>query len=306
MFKTATSRILTLTLALCGAMAGVTRARADELHLKDGRVIVAEEVWEVGEAIWYRQGKIIASCAKAEIVRITRPKPAAETAAPSNPADPRARAGEPAGGEGQATRQVTRILLKGGMQIDADSVWEEPNRVGYRLGKMQTFIDRSEIERVVRDVTISEPQVAAANLPMRYSTGHRGLDQLIVNSASKYDLDPTLIYLVMRAESGFNHRAVSRVGARGLMQLMPGTAARLGVRNIHDPVQNVDAGTRYLRTLLELFNGDVNLALAAYNAGEGAVLKYGRRIPPYRETMNYVWRINTAYRRSMAVNQTGK
>ncbi|MBK7597895.1 MAG: lytic transglycosylase domain-containing protein [Acidobacteria bacterium] len=84
------------------------------------------------------------------------------------------------------------------------------------------------------------------------------------------------------------------------MQLMPGTARRLGVRNINDPVENVDAGTRYLRTLLEMFDGDVNLALAAYNAGEDAVLRYGRRIPPYRETRNYVWRINAAYRRSMA------
>ena len=103
----------------------------------------------------------------------------------------------------------------------------------------------------------------------------------------------------MREESGFNHRAVSRAGARGLMQLMPGTAQRLGVRNIHDPFENVEAGTRYLRSLLEMFNGDVNLALAAYNAGEDAVLRYGRRIPPYRETMNYVWRINTAYRRAV-------
>jgi soluble lytic murein transglycosylase-like protein len=126
---------------------------------------------------------------------------------------------------------------------------------------------------------------------------------LIIQSGDKYDIDPTLIYLVMREESRFNHRAVSRAGARGLMQLMPGTAARLGVRNIHDPVENVDAGTRYLRTLLEMFNGDVNLALAAYNAGEGAVLRHGRRIPPYRETINYVWRINTAYRRAMAANR---
>jgi len=295
----------------CVLLGGIS-ARADQLHLKGGRVLEVEEVWEAGDAIWYRQGKIIASCAKADVVKITKPKPApssSETVNPASPAGPKAKitsfadeAGKSANDAG-ATRKVSRIILKSGTQIDADTVWEEADRVSYRLGKMHTFIDRSEVERVIRDVAISEPKTAASSSPFRYTTGHRGLDQLIIYSADKYSLDPVLIYLVMREESGFNHRAVSRVGARGLMQLMPGTAAKLGVRNIHDPIQNVDAGTRYLRTLIEMFNGDVNLALAAYNAGEGAVLKYGRRIPPYRETMNYVWRINTAYRRAMAADQ---
>ena len=288
----------------------VISARADQLHLKDGRVLEVEEVWEVGDAIWYRQGKIIASCAKADVVRITKPKPAPETTASASPAEPKAKVTSSADESDRSandadvvTRKISRIILKGGTQIDADAVWEDADRVGYRLGKMHTFVDRSEVERVIHDVAISEQENAASNPQLRYTTGHRGLDRLIVYSADKYNLDPVLIYLVMREESRFNHRAVSRVGARGLMQLMPGTAAKLGVRNIHDPVQNVDAGTRYLRTLIEMFNGDVNLALAAYNAGEGAVLKYGRRIPPYRETMNYVWRINTAYRRAKAANQ---
>jgi hypothetical protein len=288
-------------------------ANADELHLKDGRVIEAEEIWEVGDAVWYRQGKIISSCAKTDVVRITKPKPTPTVADSATAEKPRAKVTAPAGessgsanGEEVVTRKVVRIFLKGGTQIDADSVWEDQERISYRLGKMQTFIDRADVERVIREVTISEQKNIASNPQFRYTTGHRGLDQLIVYSADKYGLDPTLIYLVMREESGFNHRAVSRVGARGLMQLMPGTAVKLGVRSIHDPVQNVDAGTRYLRTLLEMFNGDVNLALAAYNAGENAVLRYGRRIPPYRETMNYVWRINTAYRRAMAAHQSGK
>ncbi|MBK6795648.1 MAG: lytic transglycosylase domain-containing protein [Acidobacteria bacterium] len=186
-----------------------------------------------------------------------------------------------------------------GTQIDADAIWEDAGRIGYRLGKMQTFIDRAEVKSVLRDLVKNESEMPAGG-NLRYSTGHRGLDQLILYNSVKHDVDPMLIYFVMREESAFNHRAVSRVGARGLMQLMPGTARRLGVRNINDPVENVDAGTRYLRTLLEMFDGDVNLALAAYNAGEDAVLRYGRRIPPYRETRNYVWRINAAYRRSMA------
>jgi soluble lytic murein transglycosylase-like protein len=287
-----------LLFLLCGM------ARADELHLRDGRVVQAEESWEVGDAIWYRQGKIIASFPKTEVVRITKPEAVAKAAPPagaklSGPPDSSPKVEE------VESRQVSRILLKGGVSIDADSVWEAQDRVGYRLGKMQSFVDRADVERIIRRVAVLEER-APTTTPrsLRYSTGHRGLDQLIVHNAERYGIDPTLIYLVMQAESGFNHRAVSRVGARGLMQLMPETARRLGVRNIHDPIQNVDAGARYLRTLLEMFNGDLNLALAGYNAGENAVIKYGRRVPPYRETINYVWRINTAYRRAMAAEKT--
>lgn len=289
-------------------------ARADELHLKNGRVVEVEEVWEVGEAVWYRQGKIIASFAKTEILKITRSKsaPALNPAAPSGSTSLAMDAPKSASvsaplsresGEDVVSRKIAQVILKDGARIDADAVWEDTERIGYRLGKMQTFIDRSEVQRVIHDVTVNERKGAPQYPGLRYTTGNQGLDQLIAYSGDKYGIDPTLIYLVMYEESRFNHRAVSRVGARGLMQLMPGTAAKLGVRNIHDPIENVDAGARYLRTLLEMFNGDVNLALAAYNAGEGAVLKYGRRIPPYRETRNYVWRINTAYRRAMVADR---
>ncbi|QQS49563.1 MAG: lytic transglycosylase domain-containing protein [Acidobacteriota bacterium] len=164
---------------------------------------------------------------------------------------------------------------------------------------MQSFVDRDAVKHIVREVALTEVRTPS-DLGLRFSTGHQGLDQLIVYAGAKYQVDPLLIYLVMREESGFNYRAVSRVGARGLMQLMPDTARRLGVRNIHDPVENVEAGTRYLRSLIDMFGGDMNLALAAYNAGEGAVLRYGRRVPPYAETTNYVWRINTAYRRALS------
>ncbi len=198
-------------------------------------------------------------------------------------------------------RKVSKLWLKDGAQIEADSVWEESERIVYRLGQMQTSIERSEVVKVLTGIDASDAAVPAlpGDVALRFSTGNRNLDGLIVYNATKYAVDPLLIYLVMREESGFNHRAVSRVGARGLMQLMPATAARFGVRNIHDPVENVDAGTRYLRMLIDMFGGDINLALAGYNAGEGAVLKYGRRIPPYNETVNYVWRINTAYRRAV-------
>ncbi|MBS1809634.1 MAG: lytic transglycosylase domain-containing protein [Acidobacteria bacterium] len=170
------------------------------------------------------------------------------------------------------------------------------DKYGYRLGNMQAFIDKEVVAQVLQNqVPSAETQVSSENVATPFSTRHTGLDQLIAANAIRHKVDPLLIYLVMQQESGFNHRAVSRAGARGLMQLMPGTARSLGVRNIHDPVENVEAGTRYLKNLLQRFSGDVNLALAAYNAGEEAVARYGNRVPPYRETINYVRRISWAY-----------
>jgi soluble lytic murein transglycosylase-like protein len=113
--------------------------------------------------------------------------------------------------------------------------------------------------------------------------------------ARRHGLDPLLVHAVIRAESNFDARAVSPKGAAGLMQLMPETAQRYGVDNRFDPAQNIDGGVRYLRDLIAMFNGDLSLALAAYNAGEGAVIKYGRRIPPYPESQLYVVRVRSFY-----------
>jgi len=128
-----------------------------------------------------------------------------------------------------------------------------------------------------------------------FTTGNATVDGLIVESGSRHGVDPVLLYAIMHQESTFKARAVSPKGARGLMQLMPGTAARFGVSNIFDPRQNIEGGARYVRFLLDLFDGDVNLALAGYNAGEGAVMKYGGRVPPYSETQEYVRRISRRY-----------
>src|SRR2546426_9366927 len=128
-----------------------------------------------------------------------------------------------------------------------------------------------------------------------FTTGNASVDGYIVESGSRHRVDPVLLYAVMHQESTFKPKAVSPKGARGLMQLIPGTAARYGVTNIFDPRQNIEGGARYMRFLLDLFDGDVNLALAGYNAGEGALMKYGNRVTPYSETQEYVRRISRRY-----------
>lgn len=122
-------------------------------------------------------------------------------------------------------------------------------------------------------------------------------DRIVDEIAHAYELDGALLHAVITAESNYNPKAVSRKGAIGLMQLMPETAKRYGVADSFDVVQNLQGGAKYLRDLLKLFNSDVSLALAAYNAGENAVVKYGNRIPPIRETKDYVPKVLGFYRK---------
>ncbi|HBJ75148.1 MAG TPA: lytic transglycosylase [Syntrophaceae bacterium] len=123
----------------------------------------------------------------------------------------------------------------------------------------------------------------------------RDYDKIITQAAAKFNLDAALIKAVIKAESNFNHKAVSRAGAKGLMQLMPQTASSLNVDDVFHPGNNIEGGARYLRYLLNLYRGNLTLALAAYNAGEGAVAKYNYGVPPYRETQNYVRRVLALY-----------
>jgi len=117
---------------------------------------------------------------------------------------------------------------------------------------------------------------------------------IIYRAGKRQGVDPRFIHAVVKQESRYNPKAVSGVGAEGLMQMMPATAKRFGLKDAFDPTANVEAGTRYLKFLLKRFNGDVSLALAGYNAGEGSVDKY-KGVPPYGETQNYVKKIEATY-----------
>ena len=166
---------------------------------------------------------------------------------------------------------------------------------------------RARAEELARNTGGATPPASVAP-PVKAPVIHSGdaaIDKLVWEASLVFGLDPMLVYSVIKAESGFNRLAVSPKGACGLMQLMPATSARFGVKNVFDPRENVFAGARYLRWLLDRFGGEVRLALAAYNAGEGAVDRYDNRIPPFLETQDYVRAIYGEYLRLRSGAATG-
>jgi hypothetical protein len=190
-----------------------------------------------------------------------------------------------------APARAEYFLLRSGQRLHV---------TGYQLldGKYRVQVEGGFAEMQAEDVVAIEPEevfapsppVAAAKSPFR---------DLIEASAARYNVDAELVASIIGAESDFDPKAISRRNARGLMQLLPETAARLGVRNIFDPAENIDAGTHYLSDLLALYKNDLALTLAAYNAGPLRVRQYGR-VPPYAETQLYVRRVRTAYAKRKA------
>lgn len=264
----------------------------DQVYVKlnDGKRMPVDDAWENAQGIWYRQGGITHLLPRSRVKGIERgqaPKPTAEPqvtkTTETNPTQT-----EP------APQQPVWIYLKGGARFEVDTATESAAGVWYTRGPMSIFIERSRVDHIER-----EPLAMVAKAKeLRWSTGRPRIDALIRQNGAKFGVDPYLIFCVMEQESHFNTYALSPKGARGLMQLMPGTGARFGVRRPFDPAQNIAGGTRFLKELLRRFNGRVDLVLASYNAGEGAVVRFGHRVPPYRETRNYVKRVGYRYRQA--------
>lgn len=180
-----------------------------------------------------------------------------------------------------------------GVRIETPSV-RQPARTPRRLTRPTALRVPNQALLIDSNTFTNSNDSNATNALSGFTTGNAAVDAFIVASGKRNAVDPLLLYSIMHQESTFKRNALSHKGASGLMQLMPPTARRFGVSKIWDPQQNIEGGARYMRFLLDHF-GDVHLALAGYNAGEGAVMKYGNRIPPYRETQEYVRRISKRY-----------
>lgn len=267
-----------------------------QLKLTDGSRITVEDAWESEQGIWYKQSGVT------HLIRADRVK-AIERRAESNLKVelPVVQITDPSVTKLTTSLQPVWIHLVGGARVEADSATESAAGVWYTRGALSIFIERSRVDHIERENLESLADSESSSRKGRgWTTGRPKIDVLIRQNAAKFGLDPYLIFCVMEQESHFNTRALSPMGARGLMQLMPGTAARFGVRSSFDPAQNIAGGTRFLKQLSQRFNGRMDLILASYNAGEGAVMKYGSKVPPYRETRAYVKRISYRYHRGKA------
>jgi hypothetical protein len=204
---------------------------------------------------------------------------------------------------GAAPAAADIVVLRGGgtVKVTGYEVGTERARLELHGGGVMT-LPILRIERIVEDEIVvagPEAELPRGSVALAFHDAHAVPEgpygELVFAAARRHGVNPAVIAAVMRAESAFRPAAVSHKGARGLMQLMPATAERFGLRlaDIHDPERNIDAGTRYLRWLLDRFGEDPARVLAAYNAGEGAVERYGG-VPPYRETRAYVKKILSA------------
>jgi soluble lytic murein transglycosylase-like protein len=194
--------------------------------------------------------------------------------------------------QGGATYTIDNFDFANGVRVETPRLPVNSKRAS-RRARLNAATEQKAglIESNIRE---RMADINANNALSGFTTGNAAVDSFIVDSGERNAVDPLLLYSIMHQESTFKRNALSPKGASGLMQLMPPTARRFGVSKIWDPQQNIEGGARYMRFLLDQF-GDVQLALAGYNAGEGAVMKYGNRVPPYRETQEYVRRISKRY-----------
>ena len=275
-----------------------------QVHLKltDGSTIAVDEAWESEQGIWYRRGGMSHLIAKERVKQLERgstPRAKADSPAAKVVTTHDTDSDDSSQTSDISANQPVWIYLVGGARFEADSVTESAAGAWYRRGPLSVFVELARIDHIEREELESLAESDSSSKKGRgWTTGNGRIDSLIKQNGARYGVDPYLIFCVMEQESHFNARALSPKGARGLMQLMPGTSARFGIRRPSDPAQNVAGGTRYLKQLLGQFNGRIDLVLASYNAGEGAVLKFGRKVPPYRETRDYVKRISYRYRRA--------
>lgn len=292
---TSAARIITV-LFLCLLIwhpAGVVSAQTDppteptrfRITLADGYTFEVDEVWKQGDEIWYRKGAISKGLAASSVKKFEAVAP---KTVPAKSPSPETTASKP---PTPTAPLAIWIYLDGGARMRVDEVNETTDGAWYRRGNLSMFLERERIARIERE----QPETGATAWRQGWTSGNDRIDHLIKINAARFGVDPYLVFCVIEQESQFKTFARSPKGAQGLMQLMPGTARRLGVRRPYDPAENIMGGTRYLKELMTMFNGRVDLVLASYNAGEGAVMKYGRNVPPYRETREYVKKIGKRY-----------
>ena len=247
----------------------------------DGGKLDVDDAWRQGDTTWYRLKGTSQSVPREVKAIEERYKDMPVAVAPPAPK--------------KAEKEVlaTWIYFVDGARLRVDEVREVADGAWYNRGNLAIFLSKDRIARIERE-TLND---ASDDWKTHgWSSGSADIDQHIRKNASRVGIDPYLVFLVIEQESHFHTRIVSPKGAQGLMQLMPGTARRFGVRKPFDAGDNIRGGTQYLKELLTMFNGRVDLALASYNAGEGRVLDYGNRVPPFKETRDYVKRISSKYK----------
>lgn len=302
----ASAQVLQRTRADIAATKEVSAESGKVVTFTDGKTIVVDDMWTDEQGVWYRLGGVTTFVERSRIASNVSDKTKAKKSSVKTVAKI-VETNAPQDADKKSEHQLAVwIYMIGGARVEVDDVTETTEGAWYRRGSLSIFIERARIERIERETLESANASAGPERVRGWSTGNARIDGLIKQNGTRFGVDPYLIFCVMEQESHFNPRVVSPKGARGLMQLMPGTGARFGVRKPFDPAQNIAGGTLYLKQLLQTFGGRVDLALASYNAGEGAVMKYGNQVPPYSETRDYVKRISKRYKQNEIAETRGQ